>query len=250
MPPLYENLTRLAALRETLLNDLQGFISDGHWELGVAPQENLALFVANNCRPALVLPYSAANPPRDTHAVTLPENGDPAEVLLTLDAQELLQAHEELLPIGGLFQCVPQLEALRGKTLTLAMKYDLYGAASAWAEGAERTAKHSGPSLLETLFVPTLTLPEFDLVFPRFDYRNTWEALRAEQYEKWCEWELDRLLGGRRGNLVQIGGWPQYVQGGDATGFIAQVNNDVGDCGSVYLSVNKKGELLGDIQMA
>ena len=65
-------------------------------------------------------------------------------------------------------------------------------------------------------------------------------------YEAWKESaEGDRCLD----DCVQIGGWARFVQSGRQEDYLAQVNNDVGDSGSVYLMRDASGSLRADIQM-
>ena len=72
-----------------------------------------------------------------------------------------------------------------------------------------------------------------------------WEYISA--YEEWQFQMQEKLCIGLR-PYIQVGGWPSYIQSGEDSEFIAQINCEIGDAGSVYLTTD--GTLLeGFVQM-
>lgn len=100
-----------------------------------------------------------------------------------------------------------------------------------------------------TYFEPRLTLPELGFVFDVGDYRDIqewqWDDITA--YEEWT-WKVMEEIG-TRDSYMQVGGWPDFVQSGDSDSYIAQINADIGDCGSAYLTVESDGRVTGHVQM-
>jgi hypothetical protein len=93
-----------------------------------------------------------------------------------------------------------------------------------------------------------LTAPPVEELFPEVGRRSLkdeyyWSRVKA--YEAWLyPLNYDR----RRDGVLQLGGWPEFVQDGDSNTFIAQANLGVGDAGGLYVHL-EGGELTADIQM-
>jgi len=81
------------------------------------------------------------------------------------------------------------------------------------------------------LFELRLTMPDVDTVFPEI---HEWMWDYIDQYEQ-VQWDWTQLSKTHTQAYVQIGGHASWAQGGFSDDFIAQVNNDVGDAGSVYI---------------
>jgi hypothetical protein len=92
-----------------------------------------------------------------------------------------------------------------------------------------------------------LTLPDAEEIF---DIEEGGYPLDAETiaeldaYDHW-KWSIEKHYD----SLLQIGGngrWTQYNYGET---YIAQVNNDVGDAGAVYVTLSKKGDFKSFVEM-
>lgn len=84
-----------------------------------------------------------------------------------------------------------------------------------------------------------LTLPDVDEIFGFADLREIqdWQFEYIDAYEEW-KWQVEHQ--GHRHPYIQIGGHGHWIQGSYDDCYIAQVNNDVGDCGSVYIMVEEE----------
>ena len=68
------------------------------------------------------------------------------------------------------------------------------------------------------------------------DLKDSYMWQIIDSYEEW-KWALEaRTIKNR---FIQIGGWPYWIQDGEDEKFVARINNEWGDGGSVYLCYNK-----------
>jgi hypothetical protein len=93
------------------------------------------------------------------------------------------------------------------------------------------------PEKLLEFYELRLTLPG---VFEAFgldeDYDiPKWQYDSFDAYEKW-KWSVEA---GRRDYYLQIGGHGAWIQGSYTDTYIAQVNNDIGDAGAVFINVSE-----------
>lgn len=75
-----------------------------------------------------------------------------------------------------------------------------------------------------------------------------WQWNMIDGYEKFVHAIAQKLHTGLY-PYIQVGGWANYIQDGDEDDFIAQINCDVGDAGSVYVTLGSKGKLEAFVQM-
>lgn len=92
-----------------------------------------------------------------------------------------------------------------------------------------------------------LTLPD---VFEAFGMDEDgsipkWMEDSFDVYENW-KWEVEAR---RRDYYVQIGGHGAWIQGSYTDTYIAQVNNDVGDAGAVFITAQPEKEFLAWVDM-
>lgn len=91
-----------------------------------------------------------------------------------------------------------------------------------------------------------LTLPDAEDVF-----QITHEATASDRtvadmqvYDDW-KWFIEK----KYNSYLQIGGHGDWIQYNYTDTFIAQVNNDVGDCGSVFIVASPKGDFDSFVDM-
>ena len=253
MPKFSSCLPALAAQRQATETSLRAFLAQGdNFDLGVDERGDFAALVASLCRPALFAAKVSISPLasawRQWQGLTGANLFD-SHVCLALPLDELQQAADALEPAGALFQF--RISELKGFAPGALGIVELgTGRQSIDVEAGLRAAP-SGVQLpaLSACFVPRLTIPDAEVLFPGLwessQTRNTWLWHRIKLYEDWQE----QFCPSRRHDYIQIGGWALFVQLGDQSQHIAQVNNDIGDSGSVYLMKTEAGELQAEVQM-
>ncbi|MHB8410018.1 MAG: hypothetical protein ACYDHY_18385 [Acidiferrobacterales bacterium] len=210
--------------------------------------------VIEACRPGLFLSPGASpgTPPETLHTtwkdVFRASGGelDDASLMLFVDGDDLLEVQAALSPFGPL--CLPDLSFLAGRYLAATMHFERFDWESDFQEAAFIVAKGPGPSLppLLSTFRVGLTPPGSDTLFPDLGTHDLGDRFywgRVETYEK-C---MDRLRIGLR-PYIQVGGWGAFMQGGDDRRYVAQVNADIGDAGSLYVA-SSDGHLGAEIEM-
>ena len=60
--------------------------------------------------------------------------------------------------------------------------------------------------------------------------------------------QRDELQDYARHSYMQIGGWGDFIQG-SYDNYIGQINNDIGDAGAVFVSVNKECKIVANVDM-
>jgi hypothetical protein len=80
------------------------------------------------------------------------------------------------------------------------------------------------------------------------DNVQEWQWSLIDSYEKFVHQVSQQLNTGLRA-YIQVGGWANYIQDGDEDDFIAQINCEVGDAGSVYVGLDHQGKLESFVQM-
>lgn len=168
--------------------------------------------------------------------------------LLQVSCAEIFQLQDELkgqifdLPIFS-----PVIKKyLKDKTISLDFEYE-----GLQTEIYIKTEKSS--SSVDDLLVDyrlQLTLPEYDTIFP--DCGNImdipqWMLEHVDTYETFT-WDVRQLFQ-RIDPYVQIGGYGRWIQGSYSDTYIAQVNNDVGDAGSVFLCCSEEGKIDAWVDM-
>jgi hypothetical protein len=95
-----------------------------------------------------------------------------------------------------------------------------------------------------------ITLPPPDVVFEMNGYGNVpdwqWDDITA--YEKWTWKVRDILQTTTQDQYMQLGGWGHFIQS-DYYNYIGQINNNIGDAGAVFLSLNTELQVVGDVDM-
>lgn len=236
-------LAALQARRETVLPSLLEFLrqaENGYLAEGV-PHQEWAQGIAKACRPTLFskpkvkLPYEAWN-----------KAFPGAEPLLVVRVSELLELQQALLPAGRLF--LGELGGFADKVVALTLNGD--GDETFRKEALVREATYVVlPSLAEH-FEVDLTLPSVEEVFPELEtmpLSNEWYWDRVELYEEWT-WQQRPRRGGAQ-PYIQLGGVGHFIQSGDQAGYVAQVDNQIGDCGNTYLLFTPDMGFVADVQM-
>lgn len=92
------------------------------------------------------------------------------------------------------------------------------------------------PLHLLDIYELRLTLPDIYEAFglKEDDYLPKWQHDSLDAYEKW-KWSVEQ---NKHEPYVQIGGHGRWIQGSYTDTYIAQVNNDVGDAGAVFIKVS------------
>ncbi len=81
-------------------------------------------------------------------------------------------------------------------------------------------------------FLPVLP-PVSELIdLDSIDLKDPYMWQVVDSYEEW-KWALESRTIKQR--YIQIGGWPYWIQDGEDDKFVARINNEWGDGGSVYL---------------
>lgn len=96
------------------------------------------------------------------------------------------------------------------------------------------------------IFQLRLTLPDFDAIFDYLDSIPNWMFEHITPYEEWS-WSMRDRMGDRA--YIQIGGNGQWIQGSFPESYIGQVNNDVGDAGSVFISLDENNKFTSWVDM-
>ncbi len=242
MPCVPDLLDSLASQREAIRQSLVEFLKrDDNAMLAEYACGEFARRVVDLCRPALVSPkgwmtaYKGWEPgPSDER------------LLVALSVDDLLETAAALQPQGELLLC--DVSPLRGQSVALTVEYgdSLHADALIARSGMAQSV-----SLLRE-FDARMTIPSVETLFPGFQevsLSDTWYWGRLDLYEKWA-WSCYPFNAPRGTPYVQVGGYGQFVQTGDDAEFVAQVNNEVGDCGSTYLLYREPDGFFADIQMA
>ena len=245
-------LPALSEQRSLIETSLRGFLShDDHAALGDEPRGDFAGLVSNLCRPALFANEVALSPLASAQRALQRRSGSfDLSICLALPLDDLRDAADDLAPAGHLFPF--RIDGLIGFAPgSIGIVAIDCGGELAVADATIRTAADDVQwPVLASCFTPRLSIPGADVVFPvlnepsQNNNKRLWR--RVDLYEAWKESaEGDRCLD----DCVQIGGWARFVQSGRQEDYLAQVNNDVGDSGSVYLMRDASGSLRADIQM-
>jgi hypothetical protein len=225
------------ALRESLAK----FLSSADGDALALEAESFTAAVFAKLRPAIVLLDPAA---RQYHAACqLGERGRKS-VALMLDTTQLTLANAAYAPFGALLSV--DLGAYAQGFIGAALQYDGGGD---YEEEAFFLAQYrvALPTLTQADTV-RLTAPPVEELFEglaKRSMKDEWFWSRVKAYETW----LAPLSRDRRADgVLQIGGWPEFVQYGDSDTFIAQANLGIGDAGSLYVHL-EDSKLTADIQM-
>lgn len=95
------------------------------------------------------------------------------------------------------------------------------------------------------IFKLQLMLPDIDLIFPDCqDIYNIPEWLYdyVDSYEEF-KFDLEK-----HDSYLQIGGYGRWIQG-PYENYIGQVNNDIGDCGAVFIYQDEQGKFSAHLDM-
>lgn len=137
------------------------------------------------------------------------------------------------------------LEHIQGKFVEIYFEHDDYD-----------TFVHVHPCLndVQTYGVDSLfanwtvfpTLPPYDEVFDGpLEDSHDWRAEYIDLYEEWA-WKTYLDYSVSRA-YIQIGGWGNFIQG-NYENYVAQVNNEIGDCGAQFIYL-ENGEFKGHLDM-
>lgn len=137
-------------------------------------------------------------------------------------------------------------EFLDGKSVKVLFSYEEVEAKTIVSDAAKKSANIDQ---IMDVFELRLTLPEYDAVFDeitdiRHVSKTTLEAISL--YEEW-KWETEKKWG--KDSYVQIGGHGSWIQGEYTHSYISQVNNDVGDAGSVFVCCDASGKFDAWVDM-
>jgi hypothetical protein len=101
---------------------------------------------------------------------------------------------------------------------------------------------------LLSIYELRLTLPESEDVLNIIVKRNMsdWEINIIDTYDQW-KWDFSENQ--QKRSYLQVGGHGSWIQYSYDKEYIAQVNNDVGDCGSVYVYFSEQGKFKGHVDM-
>lgn len=168
--------------------------------------------------------------------------------LLQVSCAEIFQLQQELK--GSIFELPifsPMIEKyLKDKTISLDFKY----------QGLQtdiHIKDEQALSCVDDLLVDyklQLTLPDYDTIFPDCESLMDipqWMLEYIDTYETFA-WDVRQMFQ-RVEPYVQIGGYGKWIQGSYSDTYIAQVNNDVGDAGSVFLCCSELGKFDAWVDM-
>jgi hypothetical protein len=236
--PVLASLERQrCALRENLARYLASAAGD---PLTLFDATQFSKDVFAKARPAIVLLEPQA---RRYHEACHLGGYEQSSVALILNAAELARAHAAFLSFGTLL--VPDLGPYSRGFIGAALDYE---GAGDYAEQAFFLAHYCPPPSLICADYVRLTAPPVEELFPDVNTRSLkdewfWSGVKA--YEDW----LAPLNSDRRSDgVLQIGGWPEFIQTGDSDTFLAQANLGIGDAGSLYVHLSGT-TLSADIQM-
>lgn len=134
---------------------------------------------------------------------------------------------------------------LTGKQIAASLDYEDCDVKVAAVTNAQKCFNKSN---VEVIVSPTL--PDSDVVFASlingnyFEPANTWVLPYMDAYDEWRH-EVMREL---HDYYIQIGGHGRWVQNNYNGTYVAQVNNDIGDAGSVFIMANE-GNIEGYVDM-
>lgn len=103
------------------------------------------------------------------------------------------------------------------------------------------TFKHTYLDEFFQYFTPVLTVPPCQDIFDIQDDTPKWLWEMITKYEEWT-WKMQKQLGVTEG-YIQIGGYSSLAQT-EPQYYIAQVNNDVGDAGSVVIEYSHEQDKI------
>lgn len=135
---------------------------------------------------------------------------------------------------------------LKDKTISVEFEYE---SLETGIQIKTEIAKSSVDDLL-AVYSLQLTLPEYDTVFPDCEDLMEipqWKLEHIDTYESFT-WDVRKLFQ-KRDPYVQIGGYGRWIQGSYSDTYIAQVNNDVGDAGSVFICCSQDGKFDAWVDM-
>jgi hypothetical protein len=93
-----------------------------------------------------------------------------------------------------------------------------------------------------TEVIISLTIPDYHTVFKDkivgnlYTNNNDWIIHYIDMYESWLYVAMKKLYS----YYYQVGGHGRWIQGYYGDSYIAQINNDIGDAGSVYVTIFDK----------
>lgn len=157
------------------------------------------------------------------------DRGD-AKALLHLNVSEVVQLNE-LFDGHSPLQKSMDLEKLGNKSVKVYFDYER-SHPSVRVERCEGFDIDMQEVLKRWECLPVLPPIDTFLDLDAIDSDDTYMWEISDAYEEW-KWEIEGKMFGNR--FIQIGGWPHWVQDGDDEKFVARINNEWGDGGSVYL---------------
>lgn len=95
-----------------------------------------------------------------------------------------------------------------------------------------------------------LTYPDSDVVFNELvdgwvgDPQNKWVYDHMDVYDRWTRDVMSRAYS----LYYQVGGYGRLIQDSHGYDYIAQINNNIGDCGSVFVIADERG-ISGHVEM-
>jgi hypothetical protein len=209
--------------------------------LALEGADDFAAEVLAKTRPAIVFLDQHA---RAYHAACQLGKHMGCSMVLIVGTEDLQHAHTALAAFGALL--LPNLKGHRYGFIGAALDFDGEGDYSEQAFYLPQYAP-GAPQLLKAEVV-RLTAPPVEELFADVATRSLKDEYfwsRVSAYENWLE-PLNRER--RHDGVLQLGGWPEFIQGGDSETFLAQVNLGIGDAGRLYVHLQDK-TLLADIQM-
>lgn len=165
------------------------------------------------------------------------------DLVLFVEASALLAAHDVLRPFGELIK--PELSKYAGKIIGTTMDWDDYDERPFCIDVPADRSRIA----LDGAFRVALTVPDLYFVLPEMTQDGAWKNphLRAktDAHDGWLRFWRRHL---RRPPFMQIGGWGDFVQQESDDEYVAQLNADIGNSGSLYLLVHPD-KLSGTVQM-
>ena len=138
----------------------------------------------------------------------------------------------------------PQIQQfLTDKSIKVLFSYEDIAAQVITSSSSKKSA--TVDDIME-VFDLRLTLPEYDAVFGDIYLYSKKRLQIVDIYEKW-KWTIEKAWG--KESYVQIGGHGSWIQRQYTDTYISQVNNHVGDSGSVFICCDLIGKFDAWVDM-
>jgi hypothetical protein len=168
--------------------------------------------------------------------------------LITIDGNEVLESFSEikkhdLLQVG---MFIPEVESgIKNKIVEISLSYE---DCETLVLSKVSSAKNVNVEEFFKYFELQLTLPGVDEVFDGYnlDSLSKIQLEAMDEFEHW-RWDVGNKV--HAYPYLQIGGNGHWIQGDYSDSYFAQVNNDIGDAGSVYILYSDDGDFQSWVDM-